>query len=228
VTPITREQRADEQLGQIAPDTPLLVAVGEHDLPAILRSLPPARRGRVILLQNELFPSSWQAHDLSPSVLVPWLLQKRGMPTQIARPSPVFGADSALLRELCHAISVPTLQLHDEAALAQALVDKYVFILSINALGLAVDRTLGLWLQEDPAQVWNIFEEAAGLGEALVGRPIDRIKAYAAAEEAMRALSQVPARGRTAGERLARALAHARRLGLSVPRLAHIAEAHGV
>jgi hypothetical protein len=223
VTPITRAQRADEVLGQIAPNTPLLVSVGEHDLPAILSSLPPAHTGRVILLQNELFPSSWQAHGLRPSVLVPWLLQKRGMPTQIARPSPLFGADSALLRELCEAIAVPTSQLHDEAELAQALVDKYVFILAINALGLAVDRTLGLWLQEDLAQVWNVLEEAARLGEALVGRPIDHTRAHAAAEQAMRALSSVPARGRTAGERLTRALAHAKRLGVAVPRLAAIA-----
>ena len=227
VTPITREQRADEQLGQIAPGTPLLVSVGEHDLPAALRSLPPAHTGRVILLQNELFPSSWQAHGLAPSVLVPWLLQKRGMPTQIARPTPLFGAESALLRELCDAIAVPTVQLHDEAALAQALVDKYVFVLSINALGLAVDRTLGLWLQEDPAQVWNVLEEAARLGEALVGRPIDHTKSHAAAAEAMRALSQIPARGRTAGERVTRALDHAARLGVAVPQLARIAAQHG-
>lgn len=225
VTPITRSQQADAVLGQIAPGTPLLVSVGEDDLPAVLAALPSAHRSQVILLQNELFPELWQRHGLTPSVLVPWVLQKRGMPTQIARTSPLFGPDRALLIELLDALAIPYQPLQDEAALAQALVDKYVFILSINALGLAVDRTLGGWLQEDLAQVWDMFSEASQLGERLVGRPIDHGKAHAAAEEGMRALHQVPARGRTAAQRVRRALAQAQQHGLSLPRLAKIAGA---
>lgn len=223
VTPITRDSQPEERLRQIAPGTPLLVSVGENDLPAVLAGLPSAHRSSVILLQNELFPSSWQAHGLTPSVFVPWVLQKRGLPTQAARPSPLFGAQAALLAELLDALSLPHVTLHSEAELTQALVDKYVFILAINALGLAVDRTLGMWLQEDPTQVWDVCEEACVLGEALAGRPIDHAVAHAAAEEGMRGLAQVPARGRTAGERVARALAHATRLGLELSHLTRIA-----
>lgn len=223
VTPITRSQSSDQVLRHISPDTPLLVSVGENDLEAALASLPSSHRGHVILLQNELFPSSWERHGLRPSVFVPWVLQKRGLPTQVARPSPVFGAQRALVIELLDALSLPHEELHDEAELAQALVDKYVFILSINALGLAADRTLGDWLDRDQAQVWDMFDEAARLGERLVGRPIDRPRAHAAAAEGMRALAQVAARGRTAGERVARALAHAKRLGLSLPLLDRVA-----
>jgi hypothetical protein len=223
VTPITRASQPDAQLRQIAPGTPVLVSVAEHDLDTALAALPSSHRSGVILLQNELFPSSWQAHGLSPSVLVPWLLQKRGVPTQVVRPSPIYGAQAALLAELLDAISVPHELLQDEAELAQALVDKYGFVITINALGIAVDRTLGLWLQEDPAQVWDICEEALLLGEALVGRPIDRAQAHAAAEQGMRALGQTPARGRTAAGRVARAVAQAQRLGLSLPLLTRIA-----
>jgi hypothetical protein len=224
VTPITRSQRADQVLRQISPHTPLLVSVGENDLDAALESLPSDHRAQVILLQNELFPSSWERHGLTPSVFVPWVLQKRGLPTQVARPSPVFGAQRALLVELLDALSLPHQELHDQAELAQALVDKYVFILSINALGLAADRTLGEWLNRDQAQVWDTFDEATRLGERLVGRPIDPARAHAAAAEGMRALAQVAARGRTAGERVARALAHAARLGLSLPLLERLAK----
>jgi hypothetical protein len=225
VTPITRASQPVEVLRQIAPGTPLLVSVGENDLQAALTALPSAHRSSVILLQNELFPSSWQAQALSPSVLVPWVLQKRGSPTQVARSTPIFGTQAALLAELLTAISLPYTLLRDEAELIQALVDKYVFVLTINALGLAVDRTLGMWLQEDPAQVWDVCEDAIQLGEALAGRPIDREQAHAATEEGMRALSLVPARGRTAGERIARALEHARRHDLTLPVLTRTAGA---
>jgi hypothetical protein len=224
VTPITRTSRPDEILTQIAAETPLIISVGENDLPQVLASVPSARRSGVILLQNELFPSAWQTHGFTPSVFVPWVLQKRGLPTQSARTSPIFGAHAALLAELLDALALPHVTLHDETELTQALVDKYVFILAINALGLAVDRTLGMWLQENPTQVWDICEEACVLGEALAGRPIDRAQAHAAAEEGMRGLAQVPARGRTAGERVARALGHAKRLNLRLPHLARIAD----
>lgn len=223
VTPITRASQPADVLRQIAPATPLLVSVGENDLPHVLASLPSTHHGSVILLQNELFPSAWQTHAVTPSVFVPWVLQKRGLPTQAARPSPIFGAQAPLLAELLDTLALPHVLLHDQAALTQALVDKYVFILAINALGLAVDRTLGMWLQENPTQVWDICEDACVLGEALAGRPIDRAQAHAAAEEGMRGLAQVPARGRTAGERVARALAHAKRFDLLVPHLARIA-----
>ncbi|HEX6241983.1 MAG TPA: hypothetical protein VFZ61_13835 [Polyangiales bacterium] len=225
VTPITRAHEPARVLGQIAPDTPLLVSVGEHDLETALSALPASHRGSVILLQNELFPSSWERHGLAPSVLVPWVLQKRGLPTQEARPSPVCGPQRALLIELLDALSLSHQVLQDDAELAQALVDKYVFIVSINALGVAKDRTLGGWLDHGHAQVWDVFEDVSRLAERLVGRPIDRQQAHEAAAEGMRALAGVPARGRTAAERLERALQQATGLGLSLPQLERIAAA---
>lgn len=224
VTPITRALSPERVLAAVAPGTPVLIAVSERDLPGVLASLPKAHRSAVILLQNELFPSVWREQALTPSVLVPWVLQKKGLPTRVARPTPVFGAQAGLMSDVLAALSIPSERLADEAALGQALVDKYVFILTINALGLAQDRTLGTWLQEDPAYVWDLCEEATTLGEALLGAPIDPAAAQVATQKAMIALTDIPARGRSAKDRVLRALDHARSLGLELPVLRATAE----
>jgi ketopantoate reductase len=225
VTPVTRAQRLEDVLAQVGPDAPVLVSVAEDALDPLLAALKTARRRQIALLQNELFPSRYRAHGLAPSVLVPWILQKRGLPTMVARPSPLFGPLADLFAEIFGALSLPHVRAHDEGELAQALVDKYTFILTINALGVSADRTLGTWLQEDPALVWDVCEDATRLGQALVEAPIDPARARLACDEGMHALAQIPARGRTARERLLRALAHARRLELSLPALARIAQA---
>jgi len=220
VTPVTRHANAREILDDVGDDTPILIAVGERELEVVLRELPTRHRMDIILLQNELFPDSWSEHDLTPTVLVPWVLQKRGLPTQVAGRSPYIGAHADLVAELFAVLGLPAQRLADAPALHQALVDKYTFILTINTLGLLVDRTLGMWLQEDPTLIWNICAEATQIAQALCGARADAAQARLATEQGMRALSNVPARGRTARERVERALAHATRLGLRVPTVA--------
>lgn len=235
VTPITRADEPKRVLSGFALDVPVLVAVGEADLDDVLSSLGQARGQATILLQNELFPSAWRQHEMNPTVLVPWLMKKRGTPLLVARPSPVFGLHAELVVALHRALDVPVLNLRDAQALHQALVDKYAFILTVNALGLLRDRTLGMWLQEDPLRVDALAREAAQLGAALCEQGVaaspapgaaglDLSLSVAAVIEAMRALSAVGARGRTAAARVARAREHGARLGLGLPELARVAE----
>lgn len=225
VTPVTRNMQLERVLSEVAPRTPILVSVGESALPHVLASLPAPHGEQVILLQNELFPSVYRKVQIQPTVLVPWVLQKPGLPTIVARPTPLYGAQAELFAEIFSALSLSHVRLASEAALAQALVDKYAFIMTVNTLGLATDRTLGMWLQEAPTQVWDICGEAARLGQALVEAPIDAAQAQRATEEAMIALAHVPARGRTARERVERALGHAARLGLALPAIERAAKA---
>ena len=265
VTPITRAEDPKRVLRDFAPEVPILVAVGECDLEHVLCELGPARGQATILLQNELFPSAWRRHEIQPTVLVPWLLKKRGTPLLVARPTPVFGLQAELVVTLHRALDLPVVSLRDEPALHQALVDKYAFILTINALGLLRDRTLGMWLQEDPLRVDALANEAAQLGAVLCQQAADSSRASKGVEapaqargpalgsrdeqretllassapgradvdlaisvgavvEAMRALSVVGARGRTASARVARAREHGERLGLELPELARVAE----
>jgi hypothetical protein len=219
VTPITRGSDPARVLAGLAADVPILIAVGESAIDEILGSLPEERASAPIVLQNDLFPSRWERHGLHPTVLVAWLLKKRGTPLTVARPSPVYGPHQALMLQLHELLGVPSVALTTDAQLRQALVEKYAFILGINALGVLRDRTLAGWLQEDPVRVQALADEAATLGAALCEIEVDRAACARAVDEALRALGTMSARGRTAPERVRRALAQARERGLSLPEL---------
>src|SRR5262245_44331391 len=71
-----------EKAAEATPD-PAVVAlsVREADLPDLLRQLPPAFRGRVLLVQNELVPRTWEAHGIAaPTVAVVWFEKKDDHP----------------------------------------------------------------------------------------------------------------------------------------------------
>jgi hypothetical protein len=221
VTPITRSVDPRAALASLPSETPVLIAVGEDALDGALDALGP-RLAHAILLQNELFPSAWEARGSTPTVMVPWLLKKAASPLTVPRPTQVFGRHAELVEALHEALAIPCQRLHDEAALRQAMVDKYTFILTINALGLVRDRTLAVWLDEDLPQVRAVADEAASLGERLCATAIDRGRATRATLEGMHALGTMSARGRTARSRLDRALAHAARLDVTLPTLRSI------
>jgi len=219
VTPITRASDPRDVLRGLPDDVPVLVAVGESALDEALEVLGKARGGATILLQNELFPSSYRKHEVTPTVLVPWLLKKRGTPLMVARPSPVYGPQATLVEELHRALQLPSMTLPDERALHQALVEKYAFILTINALGALRDRTLNTWLQEDPHRVRALARETAELGALLCESEVDLAACERAVAEGMRALGTIAARGRAAEARIVRALANGERLGMALPEL---------
>lgn len=223
VTPITRQSDPQAVLAEVGPEVPILVAVGEKALDEVLAGLGPERSHGLILLQNELFPRQFQGLP-TPTVFVPWLLKKRGMPLLIARDTPVFGRFAVLVHELHAALALPTSELTSEEALHQALIEKYAFIVTINALGVLRDRTLAMWLQEDPHLVQALAAETAGLGSALCGAPVDLAACLRAVKQAMHALGAIAARGRSAPERVARALAEGARLGIALPELARVAQ----
>ena len=228
VTPIVRESDPARVLAGLDVDVPILVAVGEAALDEVLATIPRERGRDVIMLQNDLFPSRWRAHQLEPTVLVAWLLKKRGTPLTVARSSPVYGPHAALMRTLHEVLGAPVNVLASEAALHQALIAKYAFILGINALGMLRDRTLAGWLQEDPLRVRALTGEAAALGAALCEAPLDRSACERAVGEALHALGQMSARGRTAAQRVRRALTQAEELGIAVPELARAARESSV
>jgi hypothetical protein len=224
VTPVTRALEPERALQELPLETPLLVAVGEADLESALTSLPKGRLDSLVLLQNELFPAQWERFTSYPTVMVPWLLKKKGEPLLVARSTPVLGQHADLVLSLHRALGFEAEKLPDEAALRQAIVDKYAFILTVNALGLLEDLALGDWLHKAPAQVSTLAREAAALGARLVceGRELDDFDTNTTVTQVqagMKAMGAMRARGRTAKERLRRATAHAARFGVPVPAL---------
>lgn len=228
VTPITRESSPSEVFKSIGADVPILVAVQETALDDVLAGIPKGRAESIILLQNDLFPSRYEALGLRPTVLVPWLLKKRGTNLTIARPTPVYGRHAALVAELHRVLDIPSVTLDNEQALRQALVEKYAFILGINALGVLRDRTLAGWMQEDPLRVRALTTEAAQLGAALAECTADKVAIDRAVTEAFQALGTMSARGRSAEGRVRRALAQAEALELALPELTRVAHEAGL
>lgn len=219
VTPVLRSTIIEDVWKGTPARTPILIAVGEADLEPVLQSLPAARKRDAILLQNELFPSRWKRHGVEPTVMIPWLLRKRGQPELVARPTPVYGQYTALAADLHRALGLDIQPLHSEAELAQALVDKYTFILTVNALGLLGDVNLGEWAAREPARIVALAREAAALGQALCEHPIDVETSVRATQQGLQAMAPMRARGRSASERVRRAVAQAEAFGLEIPEL---------
>ncbi len=223
VTPVLRKTPVPPVFEALAERTPLLIAVPEPSLSNVLASLPQARRADAILLQNELFPALWAGEPEAPTVMIPWLLKKKGDPQIVIRATPVFGRHADTVVDMHQALGVACVVLDDAAALARELVHKYAFILTINALGVWRDRTLGRWLAEEPVRVRDLAIELTRLGARLAAVEVDEAVSVQMVLQGMQAMASVSARGRSASTRLLRALGHTKRLGLTLPLLERIA-----
>ena len=226
VTPVLRQDDPERTLHSLPSGSPVLVAVGEADLTDALLSLPTAQHEDVILLQNELFPSVWEATGFPhPSVVVPWFLKKPGQPVLVGRPSALYGRFAAEMAAIHDALGLPHERVPHETALGEALASKFVFVLTINALGLVRDLTLGQWRNEDDGQLDAVFEDALHLAEAKLGCKVREQVLREDLEEALEGLSSMRALGRSAPLRVSSALADAATLHVPTPKLRAIANA---
>lgn len=212
----------------IAPDAEhelVLVAVGERDLDGVLASIPASHRDRVVLLQNELVPASWQAHAIArPTVLVVWFEKKKGRAIQEVRETEIAGPHAALFVRALAAMDVHAKEI-SEPALAGALVVKNLYIVGANVLGLAVGGTTGELVARHREQTLAVLREVLAIERTRLGavhaiddgEVLDRTLAAFVADPSHGTL------GRTARERLERALDRARRAGLRTAALDAIA-----
>lgn len=220
VTPLRRDSDVERCLDDVPLGSPVLITTGEKDLPGALAGLPKDRWPDVILVQNELFPSTWRGLGLDePTVSVVWLSKKPGRPVEIGGPTEVYGKHAQVMAQIHEALSLPCTMLPSSDALGLALVAKYAFILAINALGLEQDITLGDWLERDQARVLAVVDDARRLAEGKLGHSTDPKRVQRKVFDAMTLLSTYPAKGRTAAERLERAREDAAALGLKLPAL---------
>lgn len=218
-TPILKGASVAAALADGASRGPILITVGERALPDVLAEIPRARADDVILVQNELFPALWRSAlggEAQPTVAVVWSSVKKGRPIDVGRATHVHGPYAQFVRELHGALDAkaPCVELRTPMDLETELVAKYAFILTVNMLGLEKARTVGEWLDADPARVDEVLSRTVALGEKRVGHLCPG--ATAIARGAMSALRSMPAAGRTAQERIDRAREVATRLGVSL------------
>ena len=203
----------------------VLVAVGEDDLDAVLASLSPAHRERVVLVQNELSPSSWRAHGIAdPTVVVVWLEKKGDRPPRVVLPSPIAGPWAEELARVMNDAGLPA-EAIDRALLPAALLDKNLYILVSNLAGMVLPpgtTTAGLLELGALETTMRVFADVLAVESARIGIAADADLASAALLRAFLADPQHVATGRSAPKRLARTLARAERLGIEVPVLREI------
>lgn len=223
VTPIRRGDDPAQVVASLPAGTPIVVAVGEADLAQAMAALPRPRLRDTVLLQNELFPADWQQLGVEqPTIAVPWLLCKRGMPLVVARPTPLFGPHAECMAAVHEALQVAHDVLPGARELAAAVVAKYAFILTINSLGLLDNCSVGQWIERDASRVAEVTREAVAVGQAVLGEELDAASVSAEVEAGFRGFPNLPSRGRTAPARLARALQLASAQDVAVPALSAI------
>ena len=207
VFPVTRATDRERIASEITATTLTLVTVREGDLDEALHSLPAPWRHSVGLVQNDLVPSVWHPHHLEPTVAVVWFEKKPGKAPKVIRPTPIGGPQAGLLVDVLGAVGIPAAVVDDDS-LIDALVSKNLYIGVANISGLQLDEgaTVGeLWAEHrDLAE--SVAEDVLDLQERLVGRTLDREALVADLVVSIEGDTAHVAKGRSAPQRLERAI----------------------
>jgi hypothetical protein len=226
VYPIVRGMDAVEIEKQIAHPEAVVVSVGEKDLQACLKDMPASWKNKLILVQNELLPADWENHHLHPTVISIWFEKKRPHDYKVIIPSPVFGHHASFVHAVLATMGIPCHILNNNDELVLELVAKNLYILTINIAGLAVGGTVGeLWHAHQPLAK-NITNDILDIQFKLIGKELNREKLMLRMVEAFNGDLQHKCLGRTALERLERAIRQADKEKCSAKTLREIYEKH--
>ncbi|BCX83019.1 hypothetical protein MIT9_P2610 [Methylomarinovum caldicuralii] len=225
VVPVLRGMDPGEVAEAVPGPELVLVTVAEGDLHPTLAQIPPRWRDRLVLVQNELTPADWRRHGLeNVTVALVWFEKKPGQALTDILFTPVYGPKADRIIEALERLKVKTRLLRREDELIFELARKSLYILTLNIAALAVDTTVGeLWHRHQDL-VGRVAAEVLTVLERRFGRPLPREALIEAMAEGIADCPDRRARGRRAGERLARVLAEARQAGIEVPVLASVAE----
>jgi ketopantoate reductase len=204
-----------------------LVAVAEKDFQTTMAAIPAQWRNRLGLLQNELLPRNWKAHNIkNPTVISVWFEKKRGMHVKVLIPSRVYGPQAQLVADALKEIDIPCNVLNSERDLLYELVLKNVFVFTINIAGLVLEdgtTTEILWTQHNE-MAREIAAEVIDIQELLTGASFDRQRLINGFKEGVKGDPNHKCRGRSAPGRLDRMIAIAREAGLQIPRIKAISQ----
>jgi hypothetical protein len=224
--PVTRNMDI-ERAAQDVPD-PLMVVVGvaEKDFPAMMETIPEVWRDRLVLIQNELLPHKWEAHQIeNPTVLSVWFEKKKGMDTNPILPTPMFGPHADVIAGSLNGIDVPCEVMATQEDMLLQLVQKNVFVYTINIAGLFLEEgttTSTLWEKHQELAL-NVANDAIDVQEAVIGQTLSREKLI---EGLIRGFDGDPhhtCKGRSAPGRLARIIELADEKGVEIKEIRALA-----
>lgn len=224
VQAVRRQDNIDAIAAEIPKPAAVLVAVGEADIAATLKTIPNSWADKVILIQNELLPKDWQdTHLVDPTVISVWFEKKKGMDSKVVLPSPVFGPRSQLVFNALAQVDLPCQQLDAFEDLSYELVRKNVYILTTNIAGLESGGDVQYLKQQHPELLSTVAKEVIALQDALTGQKNDAQQLMLGLDEAFAGDPNHQCMGRSAPARLKRALKLAEQYQLTLPKLQSIA-----
>lgn len=225
VFPMLRGMPLQDNAERIPMPALVIAAVGEDDLDPLLADMPAGWRTRLALLQNELVPNDWQRHGIEdPTIIVVWFDKKKGRPFVSVLPTPVAGPSATRVVDALTAIDVPSYRVPRENLIYQ-LVRKNLYILTINIAGLQLPpgtTVSQLWERHRPLAE-SVAAEILSLQEWLTGSALPRERLIDGMLEGFAGDPQHICTGRTAPQRLRRALRTAESAGIAVPELQRLA-----
>lgn len=233
VVPVNRGDDLDALAARWPEPDLVMISVAETDLHPLLSELPEAWHENIGLLQNELLPRDWEAHNIeNPTVISVWFEKKPGRDAKALLSSPVYGPEAERLVAALAAIDLPAHRLLDADRLQWELVRKNLYILTTNIAGLDGCSNgmgdVGTLRDNFRGLLEAVANEVLDVQEWLAGRTFDRAEMLAGLLEGIDADPKHACAGRSAPSRLKRALHHADVAGLAAPELHRIAAAHGI
>jgi len=223
VYPLLRDTPIAELAEHIPAPLVTIVAVAENDLHPLLDRIPESWKKSLVLLQNELLPKDWQAHQLSqPTVISVWFEKKKGQDFKVLVPSPVFGPKAQTIIDALNSLDIPTAHIHSESDMLLQLVIKNVYILTTNIAGLITKGTVeDLWYNHQQL-AHNVASDVIDIQEWLTRATFDRQQLMDGMLKAIQGDPQHRCMGRSAPARLANAIANADNAKLEVVKLREI------
>ena len=224
VIPVTRNMDWQEVAGQYPAAEFTLMAVAEKDLAACLASVPAAWRDDLCLLQNELLPRDWQQYELQPTVISVWFEKKKGQDVKVLMPSPVYGKHAQALIEALQQLNIPAWEVDDAAKMEFQLVVKNIYILTTNIAGIVTQGDVSDLLATHEPLAKTIAAEVLQLQLWLCGKTFAFEDCWRYFLRAIAGDPKHQCMGRSAPQRLQRALNMAEQAGLDLPEMKRIAQ----
>jgi len=223
VYPIMRQMNIAEEAQKIPSPALVLISVQESELHSVLQQIPANWKNRLGLIQNELLPRDWRAHNIeNPTVAVVWFEKKKGMELTSIMYTPCYGPNASLVSNALQSLDESAPVLKTEADLLFELLRKTVYILTVNTAGLVQNCTVGeLWF-EHQTLAREIATDIIRIQESLTGKQLPYEKLINGMAEGIKDCPDRHCLGRSAPDRLKRWIAYAKNDNIATPKLLEI------
>jgi ketopantoate reductase len=226
VFPVLRGSSLSTCANEVTDPVTTLIAVREEDLHIVLEQLPLAWANSVVLVQNDLLPRDWEKHKIgSPTVVSVWFEKREGVAPTPYFPSPIFGPQDTLIRDVFRAVDLPQSIMSNYEAMVTELVRKNLYIISKNIVGLVAEGTVGEVWEQDQDVFFRVIEDVFNIQAALVEIVLDKERLLKQVADDIEALPDKGTAGGSAKARLTRMLQAADSVGINASALAEIQNA---